>query len=123
MVIYLPISFIKDLIYNYLKKRKSKQSGNPGLESPLKYIAGHAIFEIEQDPVLNKKNSDMNLSSQDEVLPLVSKLPDNAIIIRHEKEVTAKEIAAYGFYIAPLWFITEVILFLQQIMHKSKYKA
>ncbi|KAL0327408.1 UNVERIFIED_CONTAM: putative vacuolar membrane protein [Sesamum angustifolium] len=61
---------------------------------------------------LNRKDSDLDLSQQEEGKPLVSEHGDGNRNIRHEKEITTKEIAIYGFYIAPLWFMTEVILVL-----------
>lgn len=113
MVIYIPIAFIKDQICNILKKRASKKHQgmnddvHPGLGSPLKYIGGQKIFEIEIQGHMNRKDSDVDLSEHDEGKPLVSRQGDDARSIRPEKEVTAKEIATYGFYIAPLWFLTE----------------
>lgn len=114
MVIYIPIAFMKDQICNILKKRASKKRQgmsddvHPGLGSPLKYIGGQKIFEIEIQGHMNRKDSDVDLSEHDEGKPLVSRQGDDARSIRPEKEVTAKEIATYGFYLAPLWFITEV---------------
>ncbi|KAL8498763.1 hypothetical protein ACS0TY_021910 [Phlomoides rotata] len=115
MVIYLPVSFVRDLICNFLRKR-SKRSGligkggtSLGLESPLKYIGGQKIIELEMQGALSKKDSDRVLSEFDEARPLVSELGDVTRTIRHEKEITTREIARYGFYIAPLWFITEYL--------------
>lgn len=113
MVIYIPIAFMKDQICNILKKRASKKRQgmsddvHPGLGSPLKYIGGQKIFEIEIQGHMNRKDSDVDLSEHDEGKPLVARQGDDARSIRPEKEVTAKEIASYGFYLAPLWFITE----------------
>lgn len=114
MVIYLPIAFIKDWIYSILKRRAAK-SGQPindgtcpGFGSPLTYIGAQKIFEIEIPGSLSRKDSDIDLSEQEEGKPLVPKQGDDARNILPEKEITTKEIAAYGFYIAPLWFITEV---------------
>ncbi|PIN01868.1 putative membrane protein [Handroanthus impetiginosus] len=116
MVIYLPIAFIKDWICNILKRRSSKnaqginEDGCPGIGSPLKYIGGQKIFEIEIQGSLNRKDSEVDLSEHhEEGKPLVSKQGADARNIRPEKEVTTKEIATYGFYIAPLWFITEYL--------------
>lgn len=114
MVIYIPIAFIKDQICNILNKRASKKRQgisddvHPGLGSPLKYIGGQKIFEIEIQGHMNRKDSDVDLSEHVEGKPLVSRQGDDARSGRPEKEVTAKEIATYGFYIAPLWFLTEV---------------
>lgn len=112
MVIYLPIAFIKDRICNILKRRRSRKGqaiSDDVLGSPLKYIGANNIFEIETQGHLNRKDSEEGLSKhEEEGKPLVSKQGDDSGSIRPEKEVTTKEIATYGFYIAPLWFITEV---------------
>ncbi|KAK6119553.1 hypothetical protein DH2020_046720 [Rehmannia glutinosa] len=113
MVIYLPIAFIKDWICNILKKRSVKNSQGiddaacSGLGSPLKYIGGQKIFEIEIPGSLKSKDSELDLTEHEEGMPLVSKQGGDARNIIPEKEVTTKEIATYGFYLAPLWFITE----------------
>ncbi|KAI3468002.1 hypothetical protein Pfo_024665 [Paulownia fortunei] len=115
MVIYLPIAFIKDWICNILR-RCSRKNGQciddaacPGLGSPLKYIGGQKIFEIEIHGSPNGKDREVELSEQEEGKPLVSKQGGDARNVRPEKEITTKEIATYGFYIAPLWFITEYL--------------
>lgn len=92
-----------------MKRRKSKKGQAVSVESPLKYIGGNNIFEIEIQGPLNRKDSEEGLSEHNEEgKPLVAKQGDDSRSIRPEKEVTTKEIATYGFYIAPLWFITEV---------------
>ncbi|KAK4388643.1 putative vacuolar membrane protein [Sesamum angolense] len=115
MVIYLPIAFIKDWICNILKRRSRKSNqviaddACPGLGSPLKYIGGQKVFEIEIQGSLNRKDSEDDFSEHEEGKPLVSKQGDDARHSRPEKAITTKEIATYGFYIAPLWFITEYL--------------
>ncbi|XP_047976218.1 uncharacterized transporter C405.03c-like isoform X1 [Salvia hispanica] len=101
MVIYIPIAFLKDWLCNILKKRASRKGDDifPGLGSAQK------IFEIEIQGHINRKDSEVDLSEHDEGKPLVS--VDDSKSIKPEKEITAKEIATYGFYLAPLWFITE----------------
>ncbi|KAL1532663.1 hypothetical protein AAHA92_32643 [Salvia divinorum] len=101
MVIYIPIAFIKDWLCNILKKRASRKGDDvfPGLGSAQK------IFEIEIQGHINRKDSEVDLSEHDEGMPLVSVVDSKSIKL--EKEITAKEIATYGFYLAPLWFITE----------------
>ncbi|CAA3014584.1 uncharacterized transporter isoform X1 [Olea europaea subsp. europaea] len=102
MVIYLPVAFIKDWIHNFLKRRtdRSVQGIDDDLcsriGSPLKYIRGQEIFEMEIQGSLNRKDSEIDLFVREEEG-------------RQEKEVTTKEIATYGFYLAPLWFITEYL--------------
>ncbi|KAK4480169.1 hypothetical protein RD792_013231 [Penstemon davidsonii] len=114
LVIYLPIAFIKDRICDFLKRRSAKNSQSLNddsfLDSPLKFIGAQKIFEVEiQGGSLNRKDSEVDLAAHEEGNPLVSKHGDEARNIKHEKEVTTKEIATYGFYIAPLWFITEYL--------------
>lgn len=114
MVVYLPIAFIKDWFCNLLKHRSSKSGKNAesGDEfsvrssSPLKGNGVQKNFELELGNVI-RKDSDLDLSTLAEVTPLVAKYNDT-IVLKAEKELTSKEIATYGFYIAPIWFITEV---------------
>ncbi|XP_073154044.1 uncharacterized transporter C405.03c [Henckelia pumila] len=113
MVIYLPIAFVKDCICRFLKRRSGKSgqglnedSCSP-LSSPLKYIGGQKMFELEIQGALTRKDSELDLSASEEGMPLVSRHVDDAKHSRNEKEITTKEIATYGFYIAPLWFLTE----------------
>nr|POF23817.1 putative vacuolar membrane protein [Quercus suber] len=90
MVVYLPIAFLKDWLCNFLNHRSSKSGKNAesvaefsaGLNSPVKYNEGR---------------------------PLVAKQKDEAHILKQNRELTAREIATYGFYIAPIWFITEYL--------------
>ncbi|KAL2489551.1 EamA-like transporter family [Forsythia ovata] len=115
MVIYLPIAFIKDWIHNFLKRRTGKSCQGidddscSGIGSPLKYIGGQKIFEMEIQGSLNRKDSEIDLSVQEEGKPLVFKHGDDTRNIRQEKDVTTREIATYGFYLAPIWFITEYL--------------
>lgn len=116
MVVYLPIAFIKDWFYNLLKHRSSKSGKNAESgrdEFPIKIISplkGNGVqknFETELANVV-RKDSDIDLSSLAEIAPLVAKYKETGVA-KEEKELTAKEIATYGFYIAPIWFVTEVI--------------
>lgn len=114
MVVYLPIAFIKDWFYNFLKHRSSKggksaesNDFSSGFSSPIKFNGGQS-FEIENQGTLTRKDSDADLSPHGEGRPLVSRHKDDLIVLKHDKELSAKEIARYGFYIAPIWFITEV---------------
>ncbi|XP_047162926.1 uncharacterized vacuolar membrane protein YML018C-like isoform X1 [Vigna umbellata] len=116
MVVYLPIAFIKDWFCNLLKSRSSKSGKNAecvdefsvSISSPLKSNGVQKNFELELGSVI-RKDSDLDLATLSEVKPLVAKYNDNTNVLKVEKELTAKEIAAYGFYIAPIWFITEYL--------------
>ncbi|XAR70998.1 hypothetical protein NMG60_11028067 [Bertholletia excelsa] len=117
MVVYLPIAFIKDWICSLVRKRCSRNAkhaafsneSSAGLNSPLKIIEGCKVFEMELGKTLNKNDSQAELSVQEEGKPLVPKQKDDAEMFKQHKELTTREIAAYGFYIAPIWFITEYL--------------
>ncbi|KAL6534114.1 hypothetical protein OROHE_013947 [Orobanche hederae] len=113
MVIYLPIAFIKDCLYNILKRRSRKngqcEGACPGLGSPLEYIGGQKVFEIEIQGSLKSKDSELDLVKHEDTKPLVSPQGGDARNIKPGKQVTTKEIAMYGFCLAPLWFITEYL--------------
>lgn len=108
MVVYLPVAFLKDWFCNLLKRRSTKSGKDAetinetstALNSPMR----HRIFEMELQGTFNKKDSELDLSSCEEGMPMVSKLKDDA-----HKEPTTREIATIGFYIAPIWFVTEYL--------------
>ncbi|GFZ08335.1 EamA-like transporter family [Actinidia rufa] len=116
MIVYLPIAFIKDWICSIIRKRSctsgksaaiADESSSAELSSPLNCIGGHKVFEMELEGTLNKKNSEPDLAAQEEGKPLVPKHKNDAETLKQHKELTTREIAAYGFYIAPIWFVTE----------------
>ncbi|OAY53648.1 uncharacterized vacuolar membrane protein YML018C isoform X2 [Manihot esculenta] len=76
-----------------------------GLNSPLSL----KIFEIEVPASLTRKDSEAEISSQVEGKPLITRHKDDLSVLKHDKELTPREIAIYGFYIAPIWFITEYL--------------
>ncbi|PPR90321.1 hypothetical protein GOBAR_AA30363 [Gossypium barbadense] len=111
MVIYLPIAFIKDWVCNLLRRRSSKtvkdiestdETSNE-LNSPLR----HKIYEMELQGTLVRKDSDADFSPHIEGKPLVSKQKDEVQFLKQDKQLTTSEIATIGFYIAPIWFVTE----------------
>lgn len=117
MVVYLPIALIKDWLCHSLKRRSSKSGKNAetlnesstGLTSPLKHIGGQKTFELEHLGTLIRKDSGTDYSASEEGRPLVTTHRDDTDLMRQEKaHITTKEIAIYGFYLAPIWFITEV---------------
>lgn len=108
MVIYLPIAFIKDWIIKMLKRRKNQSPVS--LNSPLKFIGGSTIFEMEgEKSPISRKDSDHDISNQEEGNPLVPKSKIDNLPSKHETQVTTREVATYGFYIAPIWFVTEYL--------------
>lgn len=113
MIVYLPIAFLKDWLCRYLDQRSSKTNKVPALiddssveiGSPLR----HKIIEMGLQGTMNKKDSEENLSSHEEdVRPLIGKGKEETQTLKHGKEITTKQIAIYGLYLAPIWFVTEV---------------
>jgi solute carrier family 35 protein F5 len=92
MVVYLPIAFLKDCICNYLRKRSGKN---------LKSVGSN---EIEIQGLLIRKDSELDLSAQEEGKPLCK---EDLEVLKQDKELTTRQVATYGFYIAPIWFLTE----------------
>jgi solute carrier family 35 protein F5 len=112
LVVYLPVAFLKDWTRNLLKRQSSK-SGNDatnvnGSSDELSSPLSRKIFEMELQGTLTKKDSELDLASSEEGKPLVSRHKDDLNVLIHDKEPTIREIAMCGFYIAPIWFVTEV---------------
>ncbi|XP_059461342.1 uncharacterized vacuolar membrane protein YML018C isoform X2 [Corylus avellana] len=80
-----------------------------GFSSTLKYNGGQKSYELELPGTLARKDSEADLSPRAEGRPLVAKHKDDAQILKQERELTTREVATYGFYIAPIWFITEYL--------------
>ncbi|XP_021887755.1 uncharacterized vacuolar membrane protein YML018C [Carica papaya] len=64
---------------------------------------------MEMHGTLTRKDSETDLSPDCEARPLVSKHKDDSHMLKQIKEVTTKEIATFGFYLAPIWFVTEYL--------------
>ncbi|XP_022941432.1 uncharacterized vacuolar membrane protein YML018C-like [Cucurbita moschata] len=96
MVVYLPIAFLKDWFCSLVRTHSSKSEEETNLD-------------VELQGSFTRKDSDADFSAHSEGSPLVSKNKDDPCILKQEKELTNKEIAAYGFYIAPIWFVTEYL--------------
>ena len=115
MVVYLPIAFFKDWLCNSLKKRKNSilpdtVKISAGLDSPLKFSGMQKILEMGAQSPLSKKDSNIDLSSHEEEKPFIAEVRDesNIVVLKENKVLSAREIALYSFYLAPIWFITEV---------------
>ncbi|XP_022981813.1 uncharacterized vacuolar membrane protein YML018C-like [Cucurbita maxima] len=96
MVVYLPIAFLKDWFCSLVRSHSSKSGAETNLD-------------VELQGSFTRKDSDADFSAHSEGSPLVSRNKDAPCILKQEKELTNKEIAAYGFYIAPIWFVTEYL--------------
>ncbi|XVF35625.1 hypothetical protein REPUB_Repub18cG0162200 [Reevesia pubescens] len=113
MVIYLPIASLKDWLCNLLRRRSSKtvkdiesiDETSVELNSPLR----HKTYEMEVQGTLARKDTVADLSPHIEGKPLVSKNKDEVHFLKQEQELTSREIATFGFYLAPIWFVTEYL--------------
>ncbi|XP_062097206.1 uncharacterized vacuolar membrane protein YML018C isoform X2 [Humulus lupulus] len=79
-----------------------------GFSSPLKY-GGQKEYELESQGMLTRKDSEADLSPPAEGRLLVSRHKDELHVLKQERKLTTREVATYGFYIAPIWFITEYL--------------
>ncbi|CAN8326907.1 unnamed protein product [Cochlearia groenlandica] len=111
MIVYLPVAFLKDWLCLYLERRRSSKgsrvdesSGEIG--SPLR----HKVIEMGLQGTITKKDSEEDFSSHEEdVRPLIGKGKEETQTMKHGKEITTKQIAMYGLYLAPIWFVTEYL--------------
>lgn len=113
MVVYLPIAVMKDWLCNFLRKRSAKNgrdanNSSDRLHSPLNINELQKTLEMEMQDSLNRKDSGVDLYSQEEGKTLIDKRTDNDNMLKQKRELTSWEIATYGFCIAPIWFVTEV---------------
>ncbi|KAK4760132.1 hypothetical protein SAY87_023263 [Trapa incisa] len=108
MVVYLPVAFLKDWLCRLLRRRCPKSGrSSESMNFPLEYIGAQQNFVIE--PSLTRKDSELHLTAHYEGRPLVNRSKDDLNPLKHERELTTWQIASYGFYIAPIWFVTEYL--------------
>uniref|UniRef100_K3Y828 EamA domain-containing protein n=1 Tax=Setaria italica TaxID=4555 RepID=K3Y828_SETIT len=109
MVIYLPLSFLKDFIYNSMRQH----SGNTGASkitskssfggsAPLKNGEFQKMLEMESQKTIV-------IPVVEETKPLIYGITEINDGILKEKQLSTKEIATYGLYLCPLWFVTEYL--------------
>ncbi|KAM4125480.1 hypothetical protein ACB094_01G312800 [Castanea mollissima] len=116
LVVYLPVAFIKDCLLEFLRCHSCKSvddaetvdESSMELDSTAKQNGKHCIFEIERQEKLGKEDSCIDVYSEDVKL-LVSESAKNTDTLKDDKKITTKEIAKFGFCIAPLWFFTEYL--------------
>ncbi|ESQ53962.1 hypothetical protein EUTSA_v10025399mg [Eutrema salsugineum] len=116
MIVYLPVAFLKDWLCRYLEQRRSSRSNKvPALtDEPSSGEIGspltHKIIEMELQGTITKKDSEEDFSSHEEdARPLIGKGKEETQTPKHGKEITTKQIAMYGLYLAPIWFVTEYL--------------
>ncbi|XP_074565823.1 putative vacuolar membrane protein YML018C isoform X2 [Curcuma longa] len=108
MVVYLPVSFLRDWVYSLLRKHPSRSNK---LSSRINSSPKHSqrLIEMGAQSLLVKKESGIDLSARKEEQSLISQIKDDVDIevLKERKAVTAKEMITYSIYLAPIWFVTE----------------
>ena len=115
LAFYLPIAFLKDWLVKYLRGRSCNSTEGPKgvdkssveLNSPVKHDDKLGNFQIEHQAPLPKECV-IDFCTKEEGNPLVSRHEDIMEAPKPDKMLSAKEIAAFGFFMAPIWFATEV---------------
>ncbi|KAH9304631.1 hypothetical protein KI387_009035 [Taxus chinensis] len=117
MVVYLPISFIKDWTCNLIRKHcKNNQKGEDAivdtscyLDLPAKLNVMHKVLETEMQHCLSKKDNDNDFFADEEGRPLLIKFSEDSEGVKYQVELTSWEVAKCSFCIAPIWFATEYL--------------
>ncbi|XP_022755195.1 uncharacterized vacuolar membrane protein YML018C-like [Durio zibethinus] len=115
--LYLPLAFFKDWLVKHLRGRSCNSNSTEGpkgvetsveLNSPAKHDDKPANFQIEHQAPLPKECV-IDFCTKDEGNPLVSGHEDITEAPKGDRMLSAKEIAAFGFSLAPIWFATEYL--------------
>lgn len=116
LVVYLPISFLKDYICDHIQRRshlKHKSSNLNGIRmsslpgSPMRSAGVHKTSDLELEKLIFKKENGGDVTDPESAHPFALKasslqaLKDSAVL-------TTWEIAKMSLFMAPLWFVTEV---------------
>jgi solute carrier family 35 protein F5 len=107
MVIYLPLSFLKDFIYNSIR-RHSGSTGASKITSKSSFGGSAPLKNGELKMLEMESQKTIVIPVVEETKPLIygiTEINDGAL---KEKQLSTKEIATYGLYLCPLWFVTEV---------------
>ncbi|CAO2043969.1 unnamed protein product [Urochloa humidicola] len=109
MVIYLPLSFLKDFIYNSIRQHSGNTSASKittkssfGGSAPLKNGELHKMLEMEPQKAIV-------IPVVEETKPLIYGIAEINDGVSKEKQLSTKQIATYGLYLCPLWFVTEYL--------------
>jgi len=116
MVIYLPLSFLKDFIYNSMRRHSGNTSAlkiasksSFGGSAPLKNGEFQKVLEMESQKTIVINCTDVSIPVVEEIKPLIYGITEMNDGVLKDKQLSTKEIATYGLYLCPLWFVTEVI--------------
>ena len=110
-IVYLPIALLKDWLLSFLHRYNSKRGdlsvvGQSSVELQKNEV--NIASELEPQGELSCKNCTVDVYSKDEGTPLVAVHIGKENTLKKDRKFTAKEVAAFGFCVAPIWFLTEV---------------
>ena len=113
LVLYLPLAFIKNGLFHFIRGRSNSSDdaentdkSSCGIESPIKVDEGS---EMENKGSREEDGNGMELKSQEEGMASeTEQINIDVDKLKQDQELSNKEMARLGFYIAPIWFITEV---------------
>lgn len=112
---YLPIAFIRDCLLKFLRRIYKTDDDNvvdkssASLDSsPTNNNSTQGTLDIEQQQLVADENcvKDMH-SDQKEGNPTVSDSKHDVEMLKHQRKLSAKEIATLGLAIGPIWFLSE----------------
>ena len=113
LVLYLPIAFIKNGLFHFIRGRSNSSDdaentdkSSFGMDSPIK---DDEVSETENKGLREEDGNVMDLKSQEEGMALeTEQINIDVDKLKQCRDLSNKEMARLGFYIAPIWFITEV---------------
>jgi solute carrier family 35 protein F5 len=116
MVIYIPLAFLKDFIYKLLRRHSGSSSraskvaskSSFGGSAPLKSGEFEKMLEMEPQKTVVIDFTDVDLPVLEEAKPLICGIGEFGDDVLKEQQLSTKEIAIYGLYLCPIWFVTEV---------------
>uniref|UniRef100_A0A5B7C8U5 EamA domain-containing protein n=1 Tax=Davidia involucrata TaxID=16924 RepID=A0A5B7C8U5_DAVIN len=117
LVFYLPVAFIKNWLCHFMRchsyrssnKAESVDESCTELESPVKVDGMQEALETEHKGSCDGKDDGVDLKLQEEGKALDSEQIVDVDTLKQDKKLTTKEIATLGFFIAPIWFVTEYL--------------
>ncbi|XAR56060.1 hypothetical protein NMG60_11036361 [Bertholletia excelsa] len=115
--LYLPIAIIKDCLFKILRRWFSRISSDTEASEEIlaksdpaeKVNMLQCPFDIEhQLSVIAIKEITSGLYSS-EVKPLVVEIKEDVKLQKEAREITTWDMATFGFYLAPIWFLSEYL--------------
>lgn len=123
MVLFLPIAVCKDWIFHSLGKSSSTKFYednlliDPSVELDVPLRTSEATFD-SRDMLKSCNLDDTGLNAAEEGLLTFNQDAEIPILEKAYK-LSSWEIVKCSFYIAPIWFVTEVIVFFRLLASKS----